>query len=208
MGRLLGFAPIAVLTVLTLSGCVSAGGPEPRFAHQAHEHQAYAHQAHGSGVGAFADFAGSLADLIGAIHDAQASGDDESQPAECGDDESSGADPDAPRPTLWDPLTHLPPVVTSPPTQRVPFDTTAARSALESADVSSCTSHGAPAGYVHTRATFGSDGHVTAVTVDASAGAAPLMDDATACIAEKLRSVTAPPFDGAPITVGASVLVR
>ncbi len=102
-------------------------------------------------------------------------------------------------------IPHLPAIETPRETPHVAFDAPAARDALAAVDPSSCAAHGVPAGYAHARVTFGSDGRVSAVAIDAPA---TLSDDAKDCLSASLQDVTAPAFDGAPITVGTSLLVR
>jgi len=83
------------------------------------------------------------------------------------------------------------------------FDATAATTALHDVDLAPCAE--AARGYGHAQVTFGAAGDVSRVAIDAPAG---LEAGAIHCIGERLAAVTAPPFDGADVTVGATFYLR
>jgi len=90
---------------------------------------------------------------------------------------------------------------TRPPTLEA-FDLQSARSAVSSVDMASCRAHDVGRGYVHAHVTFAPSGHVEQVRIDQAPGApAALSDDARACVAGLLESVTVPPFRGEAGTV-------
>jgi hypothetical protein len=107
-------------------------------------------------------------------------------------------------PTYIPRIPHLPPRTTTEPTH-TPFDADAARAALHAADPSACIARGAPSGYGHARVTFGEEGRVSQVVVDAPAG---MNDDAAVCIGETLGNATVGAFEGGAVTVGTSYFLR
>jgi hypothetical protein len=102
-------------------------------------------------------------------------------------------------------IPHQPPRVTEADPRHTPFDSAAALVALHGIDLSSCAARGASPSYGHARVTFDPTGRPSTVRIDSPAG---LSDDAVACIGDALGGASAPPFDGAPITVGATYLVK
>ncbi|HEY2517801.1 MAG TPA: hypothetical protein VGI39_43325 [Polyangiaceae bacterium] len=102
-------------------------------------------------------------------------------------------------------IPHQPPRVTPPDPSHAPFDSAAAMGAIHGIDLSSCKVHGARRSYGHAHITFERTGHPSTVLIDSPAG---LSEDSVACIGDALGRASAPPFDGAPITVGATYLVQ
>lgn len=105
-----------------------------------------------------------------------------------------------------------PPPVTPPspadriePSKTIALDAPSARAALASADVQPCASEGAPAGYGHAKVTFAPAGNITKVIIDSPSGLTP---EAVSCLGAALGTAEAPPFDGAPVTVGTTFLVK
>jgi hypothetical protein len=84
------------------------------------------------------------------------------------------------------------------------FDPGAALNALHAVDLAPCASRGAPRGYGHARVTFDADGRADRVVIESPPGLSP---DAVACVGNTLGAAKVPPFDGAPIAVGASYRV-
>jgi hypothetical protein len=109
-----------------------------------------------------------------------------------------------------EPYVYVPPP--PPPAREAPegpagpkFDAPAARSALDAVDLAECRAQGAPRGYGHARVTFAEGGNVTKVIVDSPAG---LPAEAVSCVGQRLATASVPPFDGVPVTVGKTWLVR
>ena len=186
---------VALLALLGAAGCATTGRAEPHFA--GHHHS-------GSQAASAIGLLGSIADLVGSIAEINARADDaEAHEAEAYD-EWVQEQPDEAMPVARREIPHQPPIVTPADRPHTPFDAPAARQAIAAADVSSCIAQGAPAGYVHARVTFGGDGRVSAVGFDG----AEMSAEATACLDDRLKGAAAPAFDGGPVTVGASVLLR
>ena len=101
-------------------------------------------------------------------------------------------------------IPHQPPRVTAPEPTHTPFDSAAALAAIHDVDLSPCSARGAARSYGHARITFDPTGRASAVLIDSPAG---MTSDAVTCIGNALGQASAPPFDGAPITVGASYFV-
>jgi hypothetical protein len=99
------------------------------------------------------------------------------------------------------------PYVPPPPPPAPPpsFDAPAARSSLDAVELDSCRAQGAPHGYGHARVTFAAAGNVTKVVVDSPAG---LSTEAVSCIGSHLATASIPAYEGAPVTVGKTWLVR
>jgi len=99
-----------------------------------------------------------------------------------------------------------PPARESPPgPPPIGFDGAAARASLDSVELDSCRAQGAPKGYGHAKLTFAPAGNITKVVVDSPAG---LSAEAVSCIGSHLATASAPPFEGSPVTVGKTWLVR
>ena len=101
-------------------------------------------------------------------------------------------------------IPHQPPRVTAPEPTHTPFDSAAALAAIHDVDLSPCGARGAARSYGHARITFDHTGRASTVLIDSPGG---LTSDAVTCIGDALGRASAPPFDGAPITVGASYFV-
>jgi hypothetical protein len=81
---------------------------------------------------------------------------------------------------------------------RIPFRVGAGYGALSHVDLDVCRERGLPAGYVHVRATFAHVGYVVRASVgSASEPPSPALD----CVAETLRQVGVPEFEGAEATL-------
>ncbi len=100
---------------------------------------------------------------------------------------------------------------TEEPTKEVPlagpFDTGAARSALNAAagSASGCRQEGDPSGTATVVVTFATSGRVTSATVNGP----PFAGTRTGgCIASRMRSARVPPFSGSPITVSKTVTIQ
>jgi hypothetical protein len=104
-------------------------------------------------------------------------------------------------PTYVPRIPHSAPRVTTSDPTHASFDEAAARAAVGALDPSACVRRGAPTGYVHARVTFGGEGQVSRVVVDAPSG---MTDDAVACIEDALGSASMPAFEGGAVTIGAS----
>ncbi len=84
-----------------------------------------------------------------------------------------------------------------------PFDRPAAARAL-AINVTSCKRGDGPVGTGHLKVTFQPSGSVSAVDVDA-----PYAATATgACVAQRYRGVSVPPFAGGPLSVGKSFAIE
>jgi hypothetical protein len=94
--------------------------------------------------------------------------------------------------------------VTEPDRSRA-FDPRAARAAFEKADLSSCVAAGATAGFGHARVTLRPEGYVERIVIDAPPGMPPA---AVECTGRELGRVRVAPFDGNPITIGTTYLVK
>ncbi len=108
------------------------------------------------------------------------------------------------------PSVYVPPP--PPPARETPegpegprFDAAAARASLDAIDLDACRDAGAPRGYGHARVTFADAGNVTKVVVDSPSG---LSAEAVACVGQHLATATVPTYEGAPVTVGTTWLVR
>jgi hypothetical protein len=102
-------------------------------------------------------------------------------------------------------IPHLPARVTATEPEHVAFDSGAALAAIHAIDLAPCAARGAVRGYGHAKVTFADDGRATKVVIDAPQG---MPADAVACVGELLGKATVPEFDGAPITVGSTYLVK
>jgi hypothetical protein len=78
------------------------------------------------------------------------------------------------------------------------FDRGAAAASLGGISVADCASKKGPRGSGHARITFGSNGAVVSVEMDAPFARTPVGQ----CIADKLRLAHVPSFVGPPVTVG------
>jgi len=98
-----------------------------------------------------------------------------------------------------DPTRPLPPSPRDrPQLDRIPFRIGAGYGALSHVDLDVCRERGLPGGYVHVRATFASVGYVVRASVgSASEPPPPALD----CIAETLRQVGVPEFEGEDATL-------
>ncbi len=91
----------------------------------------------------------------------------------------------------------------SPSTLVLPFDRPAAARAL-GLNVASCKRADGPTGLGHVRVTFQSSGAVSAVDVEA-----PYASTAVgACVAQRYRGASVPPFSGGSLTVGKSFAIE
>lgn len=111
---------------------------------------------------------------------------------------------------VTEPYVYVPPP--APPARETPpgpvppsFDAAAARNSLDAVELDSCREQGAPKGYGHARVTFAAGGNVTKVVVDSPSG---LSTEAVACLGAHLATASVPTFEGAPVTVGKTWLVR
>lgn len=64
---------------------------------------------------------------------------------------------------------------------------------MREVDVSACRARGLPRGYGHARITYALGGTVTEILIDEPAGLTPV---AVACLAERYRDASVPPFQG------------
>jgi hypothetical protein len=98
-----------------------------------------------------------------------------------------------------DPPRPLPPSPRDrPQVDRIPFRIGAGYGALSHVDLDVCRERGLPGGYVHVRATFANVGYVVRASVgSASEPPPPALD----CIAETLRQVGVPEFEGDDATL-------
>jgi hypothetical protein len=81
---------------------------------------------------------------------------------------------------------------------RVPFRIGAGYGALSHVDLAVCRERGLPGGYVHVRATFANVGYVVRASVGSATEPPPPALD---CIAETLRQVGVPEFEGDDATL-------
>jgi hypothetical protein len=96
------------------------------------------------------------------------------------------------------------PPAMDPPREPRRFDATAAKVALERANLAECQAQGLPSGYVHLHATFARTGAVTKVVVDAPSGLSP---DAVACVGHAVAEIAIPPYEGDGVSLGVSWFV-
>jgi hypothetical protein len=93
------------------------------------------------------------------------------------------------------PGTGAAPLVTrAPAPDPIPFEIGAGYGALAQVDLARCAERGLPPGYLHLRATFTADGYVVGASVSSPTAPPPAALD---CIAEQLRLIGVPAFDGA-----------
>lgn len=92
----------------------------------------------------------------------------------------------------------------STPGAPAPLDPAAARAALSTRDVASCSRRGVPHGYGHATVVFAPDGSAASVTIDAPAGISP---DGVACLGDELGRARMPPFAGGAVSVGTTWFV-
>jgi len=79
------------------------------------------------------------------------------------------------------------------PPDPVPFEIGAGYGALSRVDLSPCAARGLPPGYLHVRAEFTGDGYVVRASVSSPTAPPPSALD---CIADQLRLIGVPAFDG------------
>jgi hypothetical protein len=86
----------------------------------------------------------------------------------------------------------------------VPFEIGAGYGALSQVDLSPCAARGLPAGYLHVRATFTADGYVVRASVSSPTAPPPSALD---CIADQLRLIGVPAFDGVDARISRTYFV-
>ena len=84
------------------------------------------------------------------------------------------------------------------------FEPVPALAAIDALDFASCHSSGTLIGWNHARLTFQRDGAVSRVQIDWTPGMPPA---AVECLRAQLASVSVPPFEGPPVTIGAAFFV-
>ncbi len=113
------------------------------------------------------------------------------------------ADPD-PNPDPYIGVWAGPPSAAIGSANHTDFEPAAALSAIDALDFGVCRSSGTLIGWNHARLTFERDGAVTRVEIDGAAGMPPA---AIECIKSELATVSAPKFEGPPVTIGAAFFV-
>jgi hypothetical protein len=86
------------------------------------------------------------------------------------------------------------------------FEPAAALAAIDALDFGACRSSGTLIGWNHARLTFERDGAVSRVEID-GATLAGMPPPAVACLRGLLSTVSAPRFEGPPVTIGAAFFV-
>jgi hypothetical protein len=208
--------PLALASLMTLSGCATQTGYLRADPPHAAAHDAPNPHAATASVRSMGNFFAGVADLAALVQDISATNDDaDANAADAADD----AEPDpVPSPAAvrvaqvyygYDPARPLPPAQISMPVTAAdpphhPLDPALALAAVRAVDVSSC-SEGGPGGYCHVRVTFGANGHPVGVLLEAPPG---LPQPAVDCVQRQFGTASVPPFDGSPMRVGTSFYVR
>jgi len=116
-----------------------------------------------------------------------------------------GRSPSAPPPPPVVVVPDEPASLPDPSTGGIPFDRTAAATALGTAQIESCKRPEGPTGSGHIKVTFANDGSVSAVVLDAGPFNGTL---AGTCIENRFRLARVPTFSGPPVTVGKSFTIN